>query len=76
MRFIDAALLPLNSVSGNKDAVYPPGPGRVPFTWKTYFLLSGDKGGLLAASEGTLIQVISMLKWHPLGWLILLLFGI
>ena len=37
-------------VSGNKAAVYPPGAGRVPFTWETYFLLSRDKGRSLAAS--------------------------
>ena len=30
-------------ISSDNDVFYPPGTRRIPFTWKIYFPLSGEK---------------------------------
>lgn len=32
-------------ISGDRNVSLPPSTEKVPFTWKIYFLLPGDKGG-------------------------------
>lgn len=41
--YSDNPLGPNFAISGDTDAFYPPGSGRVPFPWEIYFLFSGGQ---------------------------------
>ena len=69
---LHSLLGPKFSISGDKDIFYPPGTGRIHFTWEIYLLLSGgQKRFKVSFMHGLFLKyfhfkIINIPKWHML----------